>query len=200
MWICALYLTNSEMHMNQGTFLYEWAPCTLIPLWQKKVSRSNLKAGLLDFVQVKPDLKQLCQNNLISNLWCSERWKKVLKTSLHLPVSHKLLQMYKYQFRILVQNEYAKCFFRLIQYWTGTFYSTTLIKNCTYVSHLQIKHLWFLDSFSVTALIKLRSCFSVIFGMIWATSAAYMNKFYRNVWFIDLCSSDVSKPSVWCLL
>lgn len=55
--------------------------------------------------------------------------KKVLKTSLHLPVSHKLLQMYKYQFRILVQNEYAKCFFRLIQYWTGTFYSTTLIKN-----------------------------------------------------------------------
>lgn len=49
------------------------------------------------------------------------------------------------------------------------------------VSHLQIKHLWFLDSFSVTALIKLRSCFSVVFGMIWATSAAYMDKFYRNV-------------------
>lgn len=183
-----------------GTFLHEWALCTLIPLWQKKVSCSNLKAGLLDFVQVKPDLKQLCQNNLISNLWCSERWKKVLKTSLHLPVSHKLLQMYKYQFRILVQNEYAKCFFRysaelvlfIPLHWSKTVHIS--------VSHLQIKHLWFLDSFSVTALIKLRSCFSVVFGMIWATSAAYMNKFYRNVWFIDLCSSDVSKPSVWCLL
>lgn len=174
MWICALYLTNSEMHMNQGTFLHEWAPCTLIPLRQKKVSCSNLKAGLLDFVQVKPDLKQLCQNNLISNLWCSERWKEVLKTSLHLPVSHKLLQMYKYQFRILVQNEYAKCFFRLIQYWTGTFYSTTLIKN--YIL--------------VFLIYKLNIC------GFWTA----FNKFYRNVWFIDLCSSDVSKPSVWCLL
>lgn len=167
----------------------------------KKVSCSNLKEGLLDFVQVKSDLKQLCQSNLISNLWCFEKWKKVLKTSLHLPVSHKLLQMYNYQFWILAKW-ICKMFLEIdtVLNWYCLFHYTDQTTVHISVSHLQIKHLWFLDSFSVTALIKLRSCFSVIFGMIWATSAAYMNKFYRNVWFIDLCSSDVPKPSVWCLL